>query len=120
MKLNHLNLVVTNDAAARQFFEKYFDFKCVETKGNDAIAVLKGSDDFTLVMMNPKDNGPDYPKAFHIGFMQESLQQVSDIFTKLKNDGVDVGQEPKNIRDSFGFYFTFDNIMIEVGYYFPH
>ena len=117
MKLNHINLVVTNVTTAIQFFEKYFDFKCTETKGDNIVAVLKGIDDFTLVIMKSKDGEPQYPHAFHIGFMQDSMQQVSDIHTKLKNDGFDVGPEPKNIRDSFGFYFTFEGVMIEVGSY---
>jgi predicted enzyme related to lactoylglutathione lyase len=117
MKLNHINLVVTNVATAIQFFEHYFDFKCVETKGDNIVAVLKGSDDFTLVIMKSRDGEPQYPHAFHIGFMQDSQQEVIDIHTKLKNAGFDVGEGPKNIRDSFGFYFTFEAVMIEVGYY---
>ncbi len=101
---------------AIQFFEKYFDFRCAEIKGN-VIAILKGSDSFTLVIMQSKDSAPQYPQAFHIGFMQDSTQKVMDIHSKLKSDGFDVGQEPGNIRDSFGFYFSIENIMIEVGHY---
>lgn len=117
MKLNHINLVVSNVATAILFFEKYFGFKCTETKGDNIVAVLKGIDGFTLVIMKQKDGEPQYPQAFHIGFMQESKEQVHDVHAQLKNDGYDVGEGPKNIRDSFGFYFTFQGIMIEVGTY---
>ena len=117
MKLNHINLVVTNVEAAVNLFEKYFDFKCTETKGNNVVAILKGADNFTLVIMTSKDGDLKFPAAFHIGFMQTTTQEVVDIYQKLKSAGIDAGQEPRKIRDSFGFYFLFDNIMIEVGHY---
>lgn len=117
MNLNHINLVVANVITTTRFFEKYFGFKCVETKGNDVVAVLKGADGFTLVIMESKDGEPQYPQAFHIGSMQENKEQVHHIHAQLKHDGFEVGAVPKNIRDSFGFYFTFDGIMIEVGCY---
>lgn len=115
MKLNHINLVVTDVAAATQFFEKYFDFRCIEVKGNDAISILKGTDDFSLVLMKSKDADIQYPRAFHIGFMLSGRRDMSAIHAKMKDDGLDVGTEPANIRNSYGFYFTFGSIMIEVG-----
>jgi catechol 2,3-dioxygenase-like lactoylglutathione lyase family enzyme len=117
MKLNHINLVVSNVAAAIIFFETYFNFKCTDIKGDHIVAVLKGEDDFTLVIMTTKEGNIIYPGAFHIGFMLENTTAVTETFEKLKNDGIAVGQEPRKIRDSFGFYFNFDNIMIEVGHY---
>ncbi len=117
MRLNHLNLVVTNVAEAIDFFEKYFGFTCTETKGENVIAILKGTGNFTLVIMSSKNNDNQYPPAFHIGFMQDNMNEVVTIYNNLRTGGFNVGQEPKNIRDSFGFYFTFDNLMIEVGYY---
>ncbi|GAB3499377.1 VOC family protein [Spirosoma knui] len=117
MKLNHMNLVVSDVVDAISLFETYFNFTCTEVKGHNSIAVLKGEDDFTLVIMASKSEPPVYPGAFHIGFMLDDEQKVTDTFNRLKEGGISVGQEPRKIRDSFGFYFTFDNIMIEVGYY---
>lgn len=116
MKLNHINLVVTDVAAAVKFFEVYFAFTCTEIKGDNIVAVLKGAENFTLVIMTSKDIEA-YPKAFHIGFMQESKEDVIDVYNQLKTGGIGVGVEPRRIRDSFGFYFVFDHIMIEVGCY---
>ncbi len=118
MKLNHINLVVSNVANAVQFFEKYFDFKCTQIKGDHIVAILKGPDDFTLVILKNKEDSSVYPDFFHIGFMLESVEQVMGVYYKLKNGGVVVDQEPKKIRDSFGFYFNFENLMIEVGHYY--
>jgi catechol 2,3-dioxygenase-like lactoylglutathione lyase family enzyme len=117
MKLNHINLVVTDVAAAIGFFDRYFRFKCVDVKGDHIVAILKGADNFTLVIMTAKDGDTKFPAAFHIGFMQDSNEAVIDIYNQLKAGNIDVGQEPRKIRDSFGFYFVFDNIMIEVGRY---
>jgi catechol 2,3-dioxygenase-like lactoylglutathione lyase family enzyme len=117
MKLNHINLVVTNVAEAIGFFETYFNFKCAETKGNNIVSVLKGEDGFTLVIMSNKNEQPNYPDAFHIGFMLSDENEVSEAYSKLKSGEIEVGQEPRKIRDGFGFYFNFQNVMIEVGCY---
>ena len=117
MKLNHINLVVSNVADAIRLFETYFSFKCTDIKGDNIVAILKGADDFTLVIMTDKNGQITYPNAFHIGFMLDSEDAVTKTFDNLKIGGITVGQEPRKIRDSFGFYFNFENIMIEVGHY---
>lgn len=114
MKLNHLNLVVTDVAAAIRFFEDYFGFTCSEVKGDNLIAILRNDDDFTLVVMTSKEEQA-YPKAFHLGFMQETEAEVRAVYDQLKAGGIPVGQEPRSIRGGYGFYFYFDGIMIEVG-----
>ena len=68
--------------------------------------------------MKTKGDIPIYPNAFHIGFILDSVDEVNQTFQKLKMANIVGEQEPKKIRDSFGFYFTFENIMIEVGHYY--
>ncbi len=115
MKLNHLNLIVTNVADAIIFFETYFGFKCTLVKGDNIIAILKDPENFTLVLMTDKAGNLSYPKDFHIGFMLETANQVHETYKKLKDGNINVESEPRKIRDSFGFYFYFENIFIEVG-----
>lgn len=117
MNLNHINLVVSNVAEAIQLFETYFSFKCTEIKGDHIIAILKGKNDFTLVIMKNKSGEILYPDAFHIGFISDSEEEVLQTYRLLKNGNIAVGQEPRTIRGGFGFYFYFDHIMIEVGHY---
>lgn len=117
MKLNHINLVVNNVAEAVHFFETYFNFKCIEIKGDNIIAILTNEDDFTLVISKAKGGDAHYPENFHIGFLQRSEEEVNQLYRKLKTSGLVGEQEPRKIRDSFGFYFNFENIMIEVGTY---
>lgn len=79
MKLNHINLVVKDVVNATRFFENFFGFKCTEVKGDYKVAILKGTGDFTLVIMKRKESDPDYPDSFHIGFMQESKDKVIEL-----------------------------------------
>ncbi|MEI9956542.1 MAG: VOC family protein [Ferruginibacter sp.] len=117
MKLNHINLIVSNVAEAVEFFKSYFNFTCTEIKGDNIIAVLSGTDGFTLVLMKSKEAPIHYPVNFHIGFLLDSEANVIATHSKLKAGGINLTSEPKKIRDSFGFYFSFDEVMIEVGCY---
>lgn len=117
MKLNHINLVVNNVAEAIHFFETYFNFKCIEIKGDNIIAILTNEDDFTLVVMKSKSGNVTYPESFHIGFLQQNKEEVNQIYHQLKTAGMVGEQQPRKIRDSFGFYFNFENIMIEISTY---
>lgn len=84
------------------------------------IAVLKNAANFTLVLMSSKMNqnsNSAYPDAFHLGFMLDGTDKVTETYLKLKTGGIQLDREPQKIRDSFGFYFYFDNLFIEVGHY---
>lgn len=126
--LNHIDLVVTNVAENRDFFEKHFGFRCL-VEFPDKLAVLTDGTDFTLVFSSPevaaeidqlqrnsktdpKDKGPggpgakkpvEYPAGFHIGFHQDSREAVDEIYKKLKNGGVAV-EKPKEYHGAWTFY----------------
>lgn len=118
MKLNHVNLPVDNVAESAAFFERFFDFKCTEVKGDNMLAVLKGEDDFTLVLMSAvfnKNGNAVYPDAFHIGFLFDEKDKVKSVYDRLKSGGVPLGQEAGNLRGGYGFYFNAPgNILTEV------
>ena len=104
LQLNHLNLAVPNIAEARHFFETFFGFQCVDTKG-DALAVLEGQGGFTLVVSNlDKSVASTYPKDFHVGFILASREQVLDVFQQLEAAGVELPHQPREMRGSFIFY----------------
>ena len=117
MKLNHINLPVKDVTAARDFFETHFDFTSVDVKLNDTLSLLKGTDGFTLVIMSDKlnQNGNNiYPDAFHIGFFLKTNEEVIGMFERLKAGGITLTQEPQLIRKTFGFYFHYQGILIEI------
>ena len=118
MTLNHLNLSVQDVPVARIFFETYFAFKCDDSKPNDTLSVLSGTNGFVLVLMNQRLNekgNHSYPDAFHIGFFLDNETEVIALFDKLKAGGIALEQQPQRIRRTFGFYFHFQGVMIEIG-----
>lgn len=98
MKLNHINLTVTDVNAAREFLEKYFGLQTKSTY-SDSFAVLLDDKGLLLALMKGKQ--VSYPKSFHIGFEQESEDQVNEINRHLRDDGVDVKPPKRAHRWTF-------------------
>lgn len=105
MKLNHLNLTVTDVPAASSFLEKYFGLR--NMGGDLRMAVL--TDDhaewgFVLTLMKAGRKAPvAYPGTFHIGFFVNSRKTVNDLHRRLKKDGLDA-PAPKKHNHGYGFY----------------
>jgi catechol-2,3-dioxygenase len=105
MRLNHLNLTVTDVPETHAFLQKYFGLR--DMGGNNNIALL--SDETGLVlsltsMKIGKETEVKYPATFHIGFIQESEERVNEINRRLKEDGFDV-PPPSRQHGSWTFYF---------------
>ncbi|WP_244228827.1 VOC family protein [Mucilaginibacter endophyticus] len=118
IKLNHINLPVTDVQASSLFFEQYFQFKCTGVKGNNMLAIMEGKDGFILVLMADtfnRNGNNSYPDAFHIGFLVDSHEQVTEVYDRLVAGGVNVTQAPASLRGGYGFYFNAPgNILTEV------
>lgn len=116
MQLNHLSLAVPDVQEASRFFETHFDFKCVDSKGADVLAVLEGQGGFTLVLSHlDKEVAIIYPKDFHIGFILETRDQVQAVFERLQNAGINLPHTPRVLRGSFIFYCrVLDTVLLEV------
>ena len=99
MKLNHLNLTVTDVPAARAFLQKYFGLQPMGERG-DSFAVLFDDNGMILTLMKGKE--VQYPATFHIGFAQESEEKVNEINQRLKADGFDVA--PPKRAHGWTFY----------------
>jgi catechol 2,3-dioxygenase-like lactoylglutathione lyase family enzyme len=105
MKLNHLNLTVTDVRAAANFLETYFGLRSMG--GNAGMQFL--TDDaadwgFVLTLMKARRATPvEYPGNFHIGFFVESAAKVDDINRRLREDGYAV-DPPENNGHAYGFY----------------
>lgn len=99
MKLNHVNLTVTDVQAAANFLEKYFGLRPIEG-GNKGFKALFDDDNLVLSLM--KAGQVAYPATFHIGFGQESEEKVNEIYQQLKDDGFDV--KPPERHHAWTFY----------------
>ena len=116
MKLNHMDLQVNDVQETAKFLEKYFSFKLITSPTAKAIAVLHGETGFTLVLQKLKNPEEKYPSGFHIGFLQESPADVYEMFNRLKNDGIEVGESvQQNNRGTMFYFMLAGEILTEVG-----
>jgi catechol 2,3-dioxygenase-like lactoylglutathione lyase family enzyme len=101
VKLNHLNLTVTDVRAAREFLERYFGLK--QMGGNAGMAFLTDEDGFVLTLMKAgRAAKVAYPGNFHVGFFIESEAKVDEIHRRLREDGFDVPAPERH--HAYGFY----------------
>jgi len=105
MKLNHLNLTVTNVPETHKFLQTYFGLR--DMGGNNNIAFLMDDNDMVLTLTSMKIGNEaevKYPATFHIGFGQPSEERVNEINRRLKEDGFDV-PPPSRQHHAWTFYF---------------
>ena len=110
MKLNHVNLTVTDVPAAAAFLEKYFDLQ--NLGGNKGFTALLDDDGSVITLMKGKGE-IKYPETFHIGFGQETEEKVNEIYMRLNADGFDV--QPPERHHAWTFYVKAPGgILVEV------
>jgi lactoylglutathione lyase len=103
MKLNHLNLTVTDAIEAREFLEKYFGLLGTEG-GNRGFQVLLDDNNLVLTLIKGRADEVKYPPTFHVGFIQPSEGHVDEINQRLRADGFEV-DAPARLHGSWTFYF---------------
>ncbi len=104
MKLNHLNLAVSDVVQTQQLFEKYFGFRHL-VPGSPALAILSDENGLVLTLSNfSKATAVAYPEDFHLGFRQETEEQVNEIRQRLLADGFLV-DAPRKLHGSWTFYW---------------
>lgn len=99
MRMNHLNLTVTDVTKAAEFLETYFGLRRIGG-GNKGFTMLFDDNNLALSLM--KAGQVSYPATFHIGFGQESKERVNEIYQRLKDDGFDV--KPPEQHHAWTFY----------------
>ena len=106
MKLNHLNLSVSDVAESARLFEQVFGLRCTERKGRDTLAVSYDDSGISRIVSNfDRKTTPAYPKDFHLGFIQNDQAQVMKIHRRLEAAGIELNS-PRSMHGSWGFYFT--------------
>ena len=105
MKLNHLNLTVTDVPETHAFLEKYFGLKSMGCNQNMGFLSDDDGSVISLTHMKvAKETEVRYPASFHIGFIQASEERVNEINRRLQDDGFDVAP-PARMHGSWTFYF---------------
>ena len=113
MHLNHLNLGVSELPATVSMFETYFGLhRIANAPSNQKMAFMKDDSGMLLSLFKVED--ANYPKIFHIGFIQPSVADVMAMHEKLKARGFDP-EEPREEHGRFTFYFKAPGgFMVEV------
>jgi catechol 2,3-dioxygenase-like lactoylglutathione lyase family enzyme len=93
MRLNHVDLQVSDVDRAREFFETLFDFRCVFQRRAE-LAILEDEAGFSLGVSNLFGSpAPVYPPDFHVGFVLETEAQVRAQYERLTRAGVEMKAE---------------------------
>lgn len=102
MKLNHLNLTVSDVPSAHAFLETHFGLEpAFDATQSDTIAVLKDDNGLLLTLMNlQNEDEVSYPGMFHVGFVQDSRAEVDGIYQRLS----DAGFKAKPAHEFHGAY----------------
>lgn len=106
MKLNHLNLTVTDVRETQQFLQKYFGLQ--DGGGNANIGFLRDDNGMVLTLTSMKvgrESEVRYPATFHIGFIQANEEEVNNVHARLIADGIDA-PAPSRQHGSWTFYFA--------------
>ena len=115
MKLNHVDLQVSDVTRAREFFETHFGFRCLFQR-REELALLEDEAGLSLGVSNLfKSPAPVYPPDFHIGFILETEADVRAHYERLKGAGVPIKAELA--RGGPNIYFMCvgpDSIAVEV------
>ena len=106
MKLNHLNLTVSNVPETHRFLEKHFGLRSYRAQEpRDTMSFLSDDNGMVLALFRAaRGAAVNYPAGFHIGFIQESEERVNEINQRLQADGYDVAK-PSRLHGSWTFYF---------------
>jgi catechol 2,3-dioxygenase-like lactoylglutathione lyase family enzyme len=108
VRLNHTNLAVPDVAVLRDFLARHFGFTVLETRGRDAMSVLRDDAGFILTLMKSRaEEATAYPGSFHIGFLVDDPEVVRAKHAELTEAGVAAGPAEEVRRGgqrSFTFY----------------
>ena len=116
MKLNHLNLTVSDVLGTYGLLEKHFGMRGFSGMKPTAAVAFMSDDNGMVLSLFRASKGADvkYPSGFHIGFVQESEERVNEINQRLREDGFNV-PAPSRMHGSWTFYFDAPGgFMVEV------
>ena len=114
MKLNHIDLPVTDLAAASDYFQRGFGFERIPA-GADGMAILRGEDGFALILQQAEK--ADYPPSFHIGFLQPSDDAVHAAYQRIADAGLPLPPAPAVSYGCLAFWCQVPGgVLIEVSH----
>ncbi|WP_028104487.1 VOC family protein [Pseudoduganella violaceinigra] len=114
MKLNHIDLPVSDLVAAADYFQRGFGFERIAAPA-DGMAILRGTDGFALILQQVAK--AEYPDGFHIGFLQPSDEAVHAAYQRLADAGLPLPPAPALSHGCLAFWcHAPGGILIEVSH----
>jgi catechol-2,3-dioxygenase len=101
MRLNHIDLPITDLAAAVHYFVTGFGFTPQPT-AHAGMAILRADDGFVLVLQ--QDSEARYPSSFHVGFLQPNDEAVHAVYRRLTEAELPVPAPPANSYGALAFF----------------
>jgi catechol 2,3-dioxygenase-like lactoylglutathione lyase family enzyme len=114
VKLNHLDLQVTDVPRTVTFFEEAFGFQLQSNRRSSSIAILSDSDGFVLVLQRKKSEGERYPDGFHFGFLVDDEDSVRRFHEKAQRLGLEVSEIISNGRGVHVYCKGPDELLAEI------
>jgi catechol 2,3-dioxygenase-like lactoylglutathione lyase family enzyme len=114
LRLNHLDLHVPDVQALAAFFEQHFDFTQVSNGRSPAIAILRGRDDFSLVIQRRRADTDVYPDGAHLGFVLPSPDDVRAHHARMAAAGGSPGDVSVNARGTMFYTRAPGGVLVEV------
>ena len=104
MKLNHIDLPVTDTASARSFFERHFHMTCVYAR-EDGLTVLLDEDGAALTLSPlPPGEPVKYPTGFHIGFNLDHEHELYEVHRSIVAGAVPIVRPIGDLAGATAFH----------------
>jgi catechol 2,3-dioxygenase-like lactoylglutathione lyase family enzyme len=117
VNLNHIDIPTTDIAAARAFFERHFELRCIFAR-EDGLTVLLDEDGFALTLSPlPEGESLSFPTGFHVGFNVDSEHEFYEAHGRLAAAGVPMPLQPTDVGGALTFHCHAPGpFLVEVAY----
>jgi catechol 2,3-dioxygenase-like lactoylglutathione lyase family enzyme len=119
MKLNHLDIQVSDVPRAVALFEDLLGLRLESNRSSTAIAVLGDGEGFTLVLQRKKHEAERYPDGFHFGFIVPDPAEVRRFQERARALDLDVSDVIHNGRGVLAYWRTADGLLVEISWHAP-
>ena len=116
MKLNHLDLQVSDVPRTVTFFESAFGFQLESNRQSSTIAFLSDGNGFVLVLQRKKSEAESYPDGFHFGFLVDDVESVHRFHASAQALGLETSGIIENGRGTQVYCSGPDGLLAEVSF----
>ena len=104
MRLNHINLPVSDVATAAGFLREFFGLSNLRQRETRKRALLGDDNGMVVNISNFQDaDSVQYPEFFHIGFIRDNREEVDEAHRRLVEAGYKA-EAPRSFHGSWTFF----------------